>query len=94
MEMNPLKKSLPRLKDQIALRARSYEANIPEEYLSNLNKYYNEWMDRYDLGKKLVIDSDQMDFVKNSDHFDQIAHQIIQALDQRDLFLEARAKAV
>jgi hypothetical protein len=84
-----LRKSLPRLKEQIARRGRDYEKNIPETYLANLNRYYDDWMSSYDLGKKLILDSDDLDFVANSNHFNEITHGIISALDQRDLFLES-----
>lgn len=87
-----LRKSLPRLKDQIAKRGRDYEKNIPEEYLSNLSRYYDEWMAQYDLGKKLIIESDHLDFVANPADFDAIAQSILAQLDQRDLFLESRVK--
>ncbi|MFL5815268.1 MAG: deoxynucleoside kinase [Bdellovibrionia bacterium] len=87
-----LRKSLPRLKEQIAKRGRDYEKNIPEEYLSNLSRYYDEWMAQYDLGKKLIIESDHLDFVANPADFDGIAQSILAQLDQRDLFLESRVK--
>ncbi len=87
-----LRKSLPRLKEQIAKRGRDYEKNIPEDYLSNLSRYYDEWMAQYDLGKKLIIESDHLDFVANPADFDTIAQSILAQLDQRDLFLESRVK--
>jgi hypothetical protein len=87
-----LRKSLPRLKEQIARRARDYEKNIPDEYLVNLSRYYDEWMAQYDLGKKLIIDSDHLDFVSKPEDFDAIAQSILAQLDQRDLFLESRVK--
>lgn len=86
-----LRKSLPRLKEQIAKRGRDYESSIPDDYLSNLNRYYDDWMGKYDLGKKLIIDSDDLDFVQKPSDFDGIAQRIISALDQRDLFLESRS---
>ncbi len=86
-----LRKSLPKLKQQIQLRNRDYEKGIPDEYLMNLNRYYNDWMDRYDLGKKLIIDSDELDFVKNPDDFEMIVNQIMGLIDQRDIFLESKA---
>jgi hypothetical protein len=39
------------------------------------------------MGKLLVIDSDELDFVAHPEHFDQIARQILEKLDQRELFL-------
>lgn len=82
-----LRKSLPRLKQRIAQRGRDYEKNIPEEYLGNLNRYYDEWMERYSQGKKLIVDSDDLDFLHNREHFEGLMTQIVGALDQKDLFL-------
>jgi deoxyadenosine/deoxycytidine kinase len=82
-----LRKSLPRLKEQIKKRGRDYEQDMPEEYLSNLNRYYDEWIQGYDLGKKLVIESDSLDFVANSQDFDAICQKVVESLDQQDLFL-------
>lgn len=85
-----LRKSLSKLKSQIALRGRDYEKNIPDQYLADLNRYYNDWMERYDMGKKLIIESDGLDFVSNPSDFNGICQKIVSALDQRDLFLESR----
>ncbi len=89
-----LRKSLPRLKAQIAKRGREYEKNIPDTYLSNLNRFYDEWMERYDLGNKLILDTDNLDFLANQKDFDYVARSIVGALEQRDLFLESRNIAV
>jgi deoxyadenosine/deoxycytidine kinase len=89
-----LRKSLPKLEEQIAKRGRDYEKNIPKTYLANLNRYYDDWMAKYDFGKKLIIESDELDFVSQPSDFEGIAQRILSALDQRDLFLEARARAV
>jgi len=82
-----LKKSLPKLKERIAMRGRDYEKGIPDEYLVNLNRYYDDWMSNYTLGKKLIIPSDELDFLHNSKDFDHICSMVLNALDQRDLFL-------
>lgn len=85
-----LRKSLPRLKEQITLRGRDYEKNIPDDYLMNLNRYYNDWMESYSLGKKLIIESDDLNFLKNPEDFDFICQNIVSALDQRDLFFDSK----
>ena len=85
-----LRKSLPKLKAHIAKRGRDYEKDIPDQYLIDLNRYYDDWLETYTQGKKLIIHSDELDFLHNNDHFEDIAEQIVSALDQRDLFLEAR----
>ncbi len=49
-------------------------------------------MASYTLGKKLIIESDDLDFVSRPEDFERIAQSVIDALDQRDLFLESRTK--
>jgi len=83
-----LKKSLPKLKERITLRGRDFEKAIPDEYLINLNRYYDDWMSTYDMGKKLIIPSDELDFLHDPHDFDLVCSKILSALDQRDLFLE------
>ncbi len=87
-----LRKSLPRLQTQIVLRGRDYEKNIPESYLANLNRYYDDWMERYSDGKKLIVESDDIDFVGKVEDFESVAVKILETLDQRDLFLENKPK--
>jgi deoxyadenosine/deoxycytidine kinase len=88
-----LRKSLPRLKEQIVLRGREYEKNIPDSYLMNLNRYYDDWMSTYSIGKKLVIESDDLNFLKTPEDFEFICQKIISTLDQRDLFLESKVSS-
>lgn len=81
-----LRKSLPMLRKQITLRGRDYEANIPDEYLASLNGYYDDWLSSYDMGKKLIIESDDLDFLHRPEDFELICQKINQTLDQGDLF--------
>ncbi len=83
-----LRKSLPKLKERIALRGRSYEKGISDDYLTNLNCYYDEWMGNYTAGKKLIINSDTLDFLNNPNDFNVLTQTLLGALDQRDLYLE------
>lgn len=82
-----LRKSLPKLKEQIKKRGRDYEQDMPEDYLGNLNRYYDEWIGNYSEGKKLVIESDKLDFVANPKDFEYITQLVVNSIDQRDLFL-------
>ena len=82
-----LRKSLPRLKEQIKKRGRDYEQDMPEDYLLNLNGYYDEWIGGYKQGNKLVIESDDLDFVAHPEHFEAICKRVVDSLDQQDLFL-------
>lgn len=81
-----LRKSLPKLKSNISQRGRDYETKISDTYLGSLNRYYDEWIERYDIGKVLVVDSDSYDYVKRPEDFDKIGNMIFQELDQKELF--------
>jgi len=87
-----LRKSLRVLKAQISKRGRSYEADIPEEYLANLGHYYDDWLERYDFGPKLILNTDDLNFVERKEDFELIANKIVEALDQKDLFLLPRSE--
>ena len=82
-----LRKSLPKLKENISKRGRDYESNISDSYLSSLNRYYDEWIENYSCGKVLVVDSDNADFLNNSEDFEKVGRQIFQQLDQQEMFL-------
>ncbi len=82
-----LRKSLPKLRKNIADRGRDYETNISDTYLSNLNRYYDEWIENYHDGKVLVLESDEFDFVKKEEDFNHICKKLFQTIDQQELFL-------
>ncbi len=71
-----LKADIPRLIERIEKRGRSYENAIRIDYLKNLNVHYKEWIDTYDLGKLLVIDVNNMDFVKSRDDFASVVRKV------------------
>lgn len=71
-----LKADIPKLVQQIQKRGRDYEDAIQLEYLKNLNIHYEEWLGAYKLGKLLVIDVNNMDFVANVDDFAKIIDKI------------------
>ena len=82
-----LRRSVPKLQDRIKLRGRDYEQSIPVDYLTKLNKYYDDWYNTYDLGKSLIVDTDELDFLENEDHFDKLVQKIHDSIDQQELFL-------
>jgi deoxyadenosine/deoxycytidine kinase len=83
-----LRRSVPKLVQRIQLRGRDYEKAIPVEYLSRLNKYYDEWYKNYDLGKSLIVDTDDLDFLENEAHFNRLVTKIWDSIDQKDMFFE------
>ena len=58
-----LRASVPTLVRHIQTRGRAYEAGIRIDYLERLGAHYEDWIARYALGPKLIIDVDEYDFV-------------------------------
>lgn len=71
-----LRADIPKLVHQIQKRGRAYEDSIQLEYLKNLNTHYEDWLGNYKLGKLLIIDVNNMDFVANVDDFAEIISKI------------------
>lgn len=71
-----LKADIPKLVGNIQKRGRDYEELIRIEYLKNLNEHYVEWIGSYDQGKLLVIDVNDLDFVKNVEDYAYILEKV------------------
>lgn len=67
-----LKASIPTLVDHIHQRGRDYEGNISIDYLKRLNEKYENWIQGYDNGKLLIINSDEVDFISNPEDLGKI----------------------
>jgi len=61
-----------RLQNNIRERGRSYEQNIMDEYLSKIQDAYLEYLRTQQDLKILIIDTEKIDFVNNSDHYKQL----------------------
>jgi deoxyadenosine/deoxycytidine kinase len=71
-----LRSEIPNLVDQIHKRGRDYENSISIDYLSRLNERYEAWIETYDKGNLLIIDVDNLDFVKNKEDLNLIIKKI------------------
>ncbi len=77
-----LRASVDTLLHQIKLRGRAFEQNIPREYLERLNRHYENWVTRYDLGELLILETDGLDFVKNKEDFEKVVEIVSDALEK------------
>jgi len=71
-----LRSSIPNLVSQIHKRGRDYENTISIDYLSRLNERYEAWIHKYEKGKLLIIDVDNLDFVDNPEDLGEILNKI------------------
>ena len=71
-----LRSSLPKLVKQIKLRGRDFEKNIDVKYLEKLNGSYEEWIQNYNLGKCIIIETEKMDFVNKKKDLKEIMNCI------------------
>ncbi len=61
-----------KLQSNIIRRGRNYEKNIKKEYLNKIQDSYFEYITQIQKAPVLVIDTNNIDFVNNSEHYQQI----------------------
>ena len=71
-----LKASVPTLVRQIEQRGRKYEDNIRIDYLKKLNERYDSWAEAYNLGKIVVIDVDNLNFIDKPEDLSTVIDKI------------------
>jgi deoxyadenosine/deoxycytidine kinase len=80
-----LRASVPTLKRRIEHRGRTFERRITDEYLSQLNRLYEDWFEHFSLCPVLTIPADQLDFVANHDHLDLVIERILERLRGKEI---------
>jgi deoxyadenosine/deoxycytidine kinase len=71
-----LRADIPKLVRQIQKRGRDFEYAMRLDYLKNLNEHYEDWIGKYNLGKLLIIDVTDLDFVAHIDDFSFIVNKV------------------
>jgi deoxyadenosine/deoxycytidine kinase len=71
-----LRASVPTLVNQIQKRGREYESAIRLDYLKGLNERYEEWIEKYDLGKLLIVEVDNLNIAENPEHLGSVIERI------------------
>ena len=70
-----LRSSIPNLVAQIQKRGREYESSIRIDYLTGLNKRYEDWIKEYD-GHLLIVNVDEIKFENKPEDFQKITDRI------------------
>ena len=70
-------RSVPVLIERIAKRARDYETGIDPGYLERLSEAYSYFFFHYRETPLLVVNTDDIDFIKNPADLDALVQQII-----------------
>jgi deoxyadenosine/deoxycytidine kinase len=71
-----LRASVPTLVELIQRRGRSYENNIRLDYLKRLNERYEAWIERYNKGKLLIINTNDIDFIRNKSDLSSVIDKV------------------
>lgn len=71
-----LRAEVPTLVSQIQKRGRDYENSIRLDYLKRLNERYEAWISKYDLGKLLIIEVDNLNFSEKNEDLSSIITKI------------------
>jgi deoxyadenosine/deoxycytidine kinase len=71
-----LKAPVPVLLDRIRSRGRQMESGITLEYLELLERFYDQWLDAFDVCPVLTLRSDDLDFVHRPQHLEAVVERI------------------
>jgi len=71
-----LRADIPKLIERIQKRGRGFEDSMRIDYLKNLNTHYEDWISNYNLGKLLIIDVNNLDFVENIEDLSTIIDKV------------------
>jgi deoxyadenosine/deoxycytidine kinase len=78
-----IRATVPTLKARIAMRARDIESSIPDSYLEDLNRLYEDWIENFTLAPVLTIPGDRLDFVEDSRNLRNIIATVRKRLEDK-----------
>ncbi len=82
----------PVLLDRVKKRGFPFEKTIEFDYLDELNKAYDYFFFNYSETPLLVVRTDEIDFVNNPEHFDDLVNQICKPIAGKLYYSPAGAK--
>lgn len=71
-----LQSNVERLMQNIRSRGRSYESYMTEQYIRDLAEAYNYFFFRYKATPLLIVNSTEIDFVGNQEHYEDLVREI------------------
>lgn len=80
-----LHKSVSSLKENIIKRGREYEKNINKDYLKKIENSYFEFFRQHPEIPVIVINTENMDFIGNRKHFNELVKKIMESLNNKTL---------
>ena len=69
---------LKTLVKRIERRGRAFEQTVPRKYLRALERLYEDWVAAYDASPKLIVETDQLDYVEKL--FDRL--ELLEAVER------------
>jgi len=60
-----LRCSMRTLRRRIRLRGRNMEQDMPLSYLKRLEALYEQWLDSYQFGEVLILETDKLDYIND-----------------------------
>jgi deoxyadenosine/deoxycytidine kinase len=84
-----LQAQTPTLLQRIHKRNFSFEKSIDFDYIDVLNKAYDYYFFHYTDSPLLVVKTDEIDFVNNPEHFDDLIEQISKPLAGKKYYVPA-----
>ncbi len=84
-----LQASTPTLLKRIHNRNFSFEKSIDYDYIEVLNKAYDYYFFNYSETPLLVVKTDEIDFVNNPGHFDDLTEQINKPISGKKYYVPA-----
>ncbi len=71
-----LRADIGTLVSNIQRRGREYEGSISLDYLKRLNERYESWIEKYDEGNLLIINTNNLDFVNKAEDLGHIVELV------------------
>lgn len=75
------------LMERIRWRGRSYERDMDEQYIQTLVEAYNYYFFHYDETPLLVVNCNQLDFVRNRAHYEELRARICQPFSGTQVYV-------